>query len=82
MNVYEGEKRVFEMIVEDTGLVLDVVCSGGAKGGTSTDGKQGRRFFSEELIPTLKKLTKEKYHDDLQMHALMTAILRVVSSQQ
>ena len=41
-HIRKAKERVFKMIVEDTGLVLDVVCSGGAKGGTSTDGKQGR----------------------------------------
>ena len=82
-HIRKGKERVLKNIKEDTGLVLDVVCTGGAKGGTSTDGKQGRRFFSEELIPTLQRSTKEKYHNDLlQMHSLLSAILRVMSSQQ
>lgn len=63
--------------------MLDVVCRGGTKGGTSTDDKQGRRFFSEELAPTLKKAAKEKYHVDLlRIHALLSAFLRVLSLQQ
>ena len=62
---------------------MDVACSGRAKGGTSTDGKQGRHFFSEEVVPTLKRLTKEKFHEKmLRIHALLSAIMRVVSSQQ
>ena len=64
------------MILDDTGFILDVVVE---QKETSTDGKQGRRFFSEELIPTLKRICKKKYHDDLlQMHALMSTILHVV----
>ena len=82
-HIRKGKERVFDMVITDTGLVLDVVCSGRAKGGTSTDGKQGRRFFSEELVPTLKSATKDKYHDDiLTIHALLSAIMHVVSSQQ
>ena len=46
--IREGKKKVFQMIVEQTGMILDVVCSGGAKGGTATDATQGRRFHSEE----------------------------------
>lgn len=82
-HIRKGKERVFDGILSDTGLCLDVVCSGGAKGGTSTDGKQGRRFFSEEVVCTLKRLTKEKYHEKmLRVHALLSAIMRVVSSQQ
>ena len=51
-HIWEGNERIFDMVITDTGLVLDGVRSGGAKGGTSMDGKQGRRFFSEELVPT------------------------------
>ena len=81
--IRRGREIVLNIIQEDTGLLLDSVSTGGGKGGTTTDGKQGRRFFSEELLPSLQKLTKEKYHKDLlQIHALLSAILRVVSSQQ
>ena len=74
---------MFDAIITDTGLCLDVVCSGRAKGGTSTDGKQRRHFFNEEVVPTLKRLTKEKYHGSmLKIHMLLSAIMHAVSSQQ
>ena len=47
-----GKDRVFE-IINNSSLVFDVVCSSSAKGGTSTVGKQGRQFFSEELVEPL-----------------------------
>ena len=47
-----GKDRVFE-INNSSSLVFDVVCSISAKGGTSTVGKQGRQFFSEELVEPL-----------------------------
>lgn len=48
-----GKDRVFEIINNSRSLVFDVVCSNSAKGGTSTVGKQGRQFFSEELVEPL-----------------------------
>ena len=63
-------------------MVLDVVCSGGAKGGTSTDGNQGRRFFLHEVVPFIKLCVKERYQNDvLKLHEPISVILRVVSSQ-
>ena len=82
-HIRRGKDRVFSLIKDNTGLVLDVVCKGGAKGGTSTDGNQGRRFFSEEVVETLKLCVKEKYVDKvLQLHCLLSVILRVVSSRR
>lgn len=65
----------------DTGLYLDRVNTAGGKGGTSTNGPQGRRFFSEELIDTLKKLMPDKHRENiLNLHRQISVILAVVSS--
>ena len=77
----EEKTSFFEIINNSNRLVLDVVCSDGAKGGISTDGKQGRWFFSEELVEPLKICVSNKYVDDmLNLYCLISTILRVVSS--
>ena len=63
-------------------MALDVVQKSNSHGGTSTDGNSGRRFFSEECVPAIKKCTKAKYHTSvLRLHLLLSTILRVISSQ-
>ena len=69
---------------ERTGLCLDFVCSAGAKGGTSTDGKQARRFFSNELIPVLEELlskanNKKHQQNVILLHKQLSIVLRVIS---
>ena len=77
----EEKTSFFEIINNSNRLVLDVVCSDGAKGGISTDEKQGRWFFSEELVEPLKICVSNKYVDDmLNLYCLISTILRVVSS--
>ena len=48
-HVTKSKEKVQDVIKKKTGLRLDYVNSAGGKGGTSTDGKQGRRFYSDEL---------------------------------
>ena len=64
--------------------MLDYVCSAGAKGGTSTDGKQARRFFSKECTPVLKDLLNKKYNQKhqeniLKLHCQLSIVLRIIS---
>ena len=62
---------------------LDVVNPSNSKGGTSTDGNSGRRFFSEELVKYLHECVPEKFIKDvLHLHLLLSSILRAVSSQR
>ena len=61
----ESRLRVLDIIKTMTGMELDVVCSAGAKGGTSTDGYQGRRVFSEEFIPCIKEISDKRYTENL-----------------
>ena len=73
-----------DTIKERTGLRLDYVCSAGAKGGTSTDGKQARRFFSNECVPVVKDLLSKQHnkkHQEnvLRLHNQLSLILRVIS---
>ena len=82
-HIRRGKDRVFNTILENTGMPLDVVNGPNSKGGTSTDGNSGRRFFSEELVSSLKECTNKKYHKNLlRLHLLLSSILRVVSSQK
>ena len=73
-----------DTIKEKTGLRLDYVCDAGGKGGTSTDGKQGRRFFSDELNPVINDLllsrSSRKHKDNiLQLHKQISIILLIIS---
>lgn len=80
----KSKAKVQEVIKKKTGLCLDYVNSAGGKGGTSTDGKQGRRFYSDELTPVIRDLlsvrcnVKHKQHM-LTLHKQLSIILRVVS---
>ena len=79
-----SKEGVREKITKETGLRLDYVCSAGGKGGTSTDGKQGRRFFSDELLPVieslLNKANNQKHKENLmKLHHQLSIILRIVS---
>ena len=53
-HIRRGKDRVFEIINNSTGLVLDVVCCGSAKGETSKDGKQDRSFFFRGVSGAIK----------------------------
>ena len=83
-NLYKSKVEVRDFINERTGLRLDYVNSVGGKGGTSTDGKQGRRFFSDELNAVIEELlssTHNKKHKDAmtKLHKQLSIILRIVS---
>ena len=83
-HLYKSKGDVRETIKQKTGLCLDYVNSAGGKGGTSTDGKQGRRFYSDELIPViddlLSKPSNKKHKDNmLTLHKQLSIILRIVS---
>ena len=84
--VYEDALSVpcRQEIINRIGLRLDYVNSAGGKGGTSTDGKQGRRFFSDELKSAIEELLSQPYnqkHKDamLKLHKQLSIILRIVS---
>ena len=51
--IRQAREQVLKAIHEGTGLYLDKVNSTG-KGGTSTDGNQGRRFFQRRYLNVLK----------------------------
>lgn len=78
--VEKSRKRVKSIIMKNTGLNLDGVCRAGAKGGTSSDGPQGRRLFSEELIETFKEILNNEHKDNfLKLHEQLSVILRIIS---
>ena len=82
-----SKDTVRDAIKRETGLMLDYVCSAGAKGGTSTDGKQGRRFFSNEVVPVLKNLLSKQHNKKhleniLKLHNQLSLVLRVISCTQ
>ena len=76
----KAKKDILKHIEEITGLRLDQVDS---SGGTSTNGPQGRRFFSPELrsniIDSLPSIYKSKMNTLMQLYSV---ILRAVSSTQ
>lgn len=79
--IRKAKKRVLDIIQTQTGLYLDSCNKAGGHGGTSTNGPQGRRFFSEELVPVLPMLCDRRYIDNvLLLHRQLSVILRIVSS--
>ena len=83
-HLQRSKDDVREVIKERTGLRLDYVCAAGGKGGTSTDGKQGRRFFSNELVPVITDLLDKPHNlkqkgNLLKLHHQISIILRVIS---
>ena len=71
-------------LVREKGLNLDR-CSSGGHGETTTNGPQGRRFFSEEVIQTVKGLlsgnASSKHQENvLLLHRQLSTILFIVSS--
>ena len=82
--IRNAKDRVLDKILADTGLNLDR-CSSGGHGGTSTNGPQGRRFFSEEVIATISSLLSGKastkhQQNILLLHCQLSTILSIVSS--
>ena len=64
----------------ETGLYLDRVSTAGGKGGTSTNGPQGRRFFSEEVLDSIEKLVDDKHKENLMiLHRQLSTVLSIVS---
>ena len=81
--VRRAKDRVLEAIYTETGLYLDRVNTAGGKGGTSTNGPQGRRFFSEEVLASIEKLVDEKHRENLLLlHRQLSTVLSVVSSSR
>ena len=78
--IRKGKENVFDIILQNTGMALDVVQQSNSHGGTSTDGNSGRRFFSKECVTSIKSCLNEKYHKSvLRLHLLLSTILRVIS---
>ena len=58
---------------------------GGGKGGTSTTGPQGRRFFSdqENIINVISELCTDRHRESLLLlHKQLSVIMRVVTSKR
>ena len=80
--IRRARDRVLDALRKETGLYLDKVDSTG-KGGTSTNGNQGRRFFSEEIVVCLRNLVPEQHRDNLLLlHQQVATVLSVVSSNR
>ena len=79
-----ARNKVRDSILTATGLRLDFVNSVCAKGGTSTDGKQARRFFTAASEPVLKAMLSKSHnmkHRDaiLKLHNQLSIVLRIIS---
>ena len=78
-----SKERVLYQIEVATGLDLERVNSAGAKGGTSTTGAQGRRFFSEECVAVISHLCTDQNREMVLLaHKQLSVILRIISSTQ
>ena len=84
--IHNSKEKVLDKILADTGLKLDR-CSSGGYGGTSTNGPQGRRFFSEEIVNTISELlsgrASMKHQKNIMLlHSQLSTILSIVSSSR
>ncbi len=78
---------VIDTIQRRTGLVLEQLTKHGGKSGNETTGNQGRKFFSEIMIPVIKELTSNATNHSFQecllkLHSEMSSILRVIASTE
>lgn len=83
-HLQQSKNEVRQFIKTKSGLKLDYVNSAGGKGGTSTDGKQGRRFYSDELIEVIGELLSQPHNIKhkvamMKLHKQLSIILRIVS---
>ena len=81
--IRSSKEYCLKTIYQSTGLYLDQCNRAGGKGGSSTDGPQGRRFFSKELIDSIGKLAHPKHKETLLLlHCQLSIVLSVVSSSR
>ena len=74
--ICRAKDRVLEEIYGKTGLYLDRVNTAGGKGETSTNGPQGRRFFSKELAELIRTSDHDKHKDNLvHLHQQLSIVL-------
>ena len=83
----KSKDTVRDTIKERTGQQLDYMCSAGGKDGISTDVKQGRRSFSDELNPVISDLlgtrsARKLQANILQLHKQINIILQTISCSQ
>ena len=80
-HIRAGTFRVREIIYQETGKSLMQVAGALSKSGGSTDGNDGREFFTLAFLPIILKCIPEKYHDTIKkLHRDLSCILRVISS--
>ena len=75
-------KTTVDDLFRSKGLTLKQ-CGGRTSGGTA-DGNSGRRFFSQNNVPNIAKLTERHsaQEDIMTLHLNLSAMLRVVSSSE
>ena len=73
------QKIVYKPLLKKTALYLTKYANG--KGGTSNDGNQAGRFFSQKYGEFIVGCVGDKYKNAIrQLHLNLSIILRVVSS--
>ena len=76
--IRKAKQKVVYILEEKHGLILDQCAGACEKTGTTTTGGQGRRFFSEEIVPT--EIMPQKYDENiLLLHKQLSGILCMVS---
>lgn len=80
-HIRNATERVANIIEKELGLRINQVCGSLSKGGGSTDGNTGRRFFSITALPAILLCVPSKYKEDVHiLHKNLSAALRVISS--
>ena len=81
-HIRAGNERAKKIIEDETGLHVKQICGTLGKGGGSTDGNTGRRFFNLKSLPGILMWGDEKYQSDLSLlHKNLGVLLRVISSK-
>ena len=82
-HIRAGTTRVIKVIEENTGLRLSQVAGPLEKGGGSTTGGQGRRFFEEKTLASILLCVDQKYHQIVSsLHKNLSCIMRIISSTE
>jgi hypothetical protein len=75
-----SKKDWIDAVRQDTGMLMDSPCP---DGGTTDTGNTAFRFFSPEIVPTLKRLLPDECRDQVvEIHHKFSVLLRVVSSSR
>ena len=80
-HIRAGTTRVQDIIYSESGRRLSQVSGPLQKSGGSTQGNDGRVFFTLQFLPIILKCIPQKYHQTIQkLHKNLSCMLRIISS--